>query len=674
LILAILKHGWIDQATSIRDIANDSDIKWGPPFEIQGDDCVPPPSTTKMDDSEELRSTAARAAAFINKNRELIEEYKGFNHAAVKRAYGLSLSSESDLNDTGNSKPEQQTWVVDESALLGSHAEANGSGSSGRQEPVDLPTAKDLLRRAKLLLARSNLVSTMALEPSRNVHPFVVLDQSDRCNILLAEMLRGLVKAKAAAKENKKLCTAAAQEASRRIESIKELMDRNPSQTKVLSKALSDMEQIGQHISLVQRNLQRSVRQFKNVLRVILGLEVDAGRNPEEALFPVEKAKLNFAATKKPGKDDKSKSPDKKQTKRESKPIAKPFLSLPRPSHTNMSAKTTGELAIENSQKSLSSRRNKRDQLLQLTEIEIRILTVACYKGLPVWSDDFERIVTGSVPAADGSSRKRPYALTWAEFGRCVAEHAKSLLNMQKTKVNRMEEDLKSRSTEKLKAPLRHKIREAEDVRDTRERAYEQSQDYASDPETLAKKTIMMLSKIRELSEDLLALASVSSSSARRRGAAIVRWLKDDLRRWGKSLDLLDDSGDIFALTAVDFLDDVEDEERSAIEVSSVFDHEGCLKVMEQVALMSRLRSIFLSCDRVAKQRVLEGAVREVEGSSEPWEGRPDWWGSRKGEEGESTLHHDQLLLERLMHSGFDVVLEDKKSYGVGGDVVRVVP
>jgi hypothetical protein len=705
LIRAIFKHGWIDQSSSFRAIAEDSDITWGPPFDLQ-DDMVSSAVPTNLDDAEELRATAFRAATFISKNRELIEEFKGFNHTAVKRSYGLVLSDEPEdpaKESTKHEAPQSHVWVVDFSALVGAAAESKGTG---KLEPEDLPTAKDLLRRAKLLLSRCGVAPGAVPDTctsrvnDRQGHDFAVLDQSDRCNIFLAELLRGLVKAKSSTKENRKFCLAASQEATDRVKSIKALMVRHPSEASQLSKSLTDMSRIVQHLDVVLQNLQKSARQFKNVIRAILGLDLDPGRNPDEPMFPVSKPKPTNAFTKRAGNAVKSdgspgngkRSTTKADAGKSTSVKSKVVAHSPMP----MGPKTTGEMAIENSQGKLWSRRSQGGPFLQLTEIEIRILAVACSKGLPVWNDKVDWVITGgggSGPSSSSASRSRPYALTWAEFGRHVSEHARSMLDQQAARVNRLEDDIATRPPDQLNTQVRYRLRVEESTRDVRERAFEQAEDYANEPETLAKKTLMMISKVREMAVDTPPVASSSASSSTSPNSTkgktgVLGWLRDDLRRWGKSLDVSDETGDPFALTAVDFQDDVAEEERSAIEVSSVLNVDGCWGVLEQVALMSRLRSIFLSCERGAKQRILEGAVDAINGgggggsgisssssssSKTKWASQPEWWAAREGHGGRATLHHDQLLLERLMHSGFDGVLLDQKSYGVGGDVVRAL-
>lgn len=654
LLHAIVKHGWIECSDSFRDIADDPAIRWGSPFELDPSaQAVTPPQ--QQFDMVELHATASRAACFLNKHRLLIEEYKGINVAAVTRAYGLTHKKV----DDGASQA-QESWSVDDS-LLGDQ-QATEIGPSSRKVAEDLPTSKDLQRRARLLLTKCQLdtKATGVAPAPRNNHGFTVLDQSQRCNVLLAEMLRGLAKAKSNAKENKALCQAALDEAKHRIETMKEVMVRNPSVRDIWWKGLQDMERIVAHIGIVHTHLNKSIRQFKNVVRAILCLEVDPGRSGKEELFPLERQakplrpKIQFSALN----GSKAKVAD-----------AKPKLA-----EKSSGTDSAGEAAIEAARKKLWS--SKKDRVrepntvstqLDLTEIEVLILQVACTTGLPVWKEDWRSLL---LTAESSDARPRPYAMSWLEFGRLVARYAKSLFEAQKAKVVQIEDEFATRKKDGLSGYLHRRLSEAERLRDSRERALDQAEDYSCEPDTLAKKTVMMVAKVHQCAAHH---SGASAKAAATVGAGVLDWFKADVSRWASSLDLLEESGEPYALTAMDFIDDVSEQERLAIETSALMDNKGCWDLVNQMSLMSRLRSIFLNCERGYKRTLVESTVQAVSARRPQWESQPTWWSSRGGESCYSTLHHDTLLLERLMHSGFDGVLENKKSYGVGADVVSGV-
>ena len=204
LIQAIAKHGWIQQNISCRKITNDTSIKWGAPFES---------SATKNDSNiagsstlDELVAASNRAADFLNAHHSSLEEIKGFNQTLVIRTYGLVRPQ----NGEGHT---QHKWTVDMNKLLPSPSEG------GDQENAELPTKKDLVKRAKIVLTKTgNAAAIDKKSPENYEHDYAVLDQSERCNILLAEIMRGVLKTPASSKFVKIMCTAALQEAEERVQ------------------------------------------------------------------------------------------------------------------------------------------------------------------------------------------------------------------------------------------------------------------------------------------------------------------------------------------------------------------------------------------------------------------------------------------------------------------------
>ena len=95
-------------------------------------------------------------------------------------------------------------WRVDDSLLLQASKK-----SEAVQESIDLPAKKDFVKRAKYVIHKTlpnmrpgamlNKVSASTKgkdgdDKSPEVSGYVVIDQGNRCNILLAEMIRALVK------------------------------------------------------------------------------------------------------------------------------------------------------------------------------------------------------------------------------------------------------------------------------------------------------------------------------------------------------------------------------------------------------------------------------------------------------------------------------------------------
>lgn len=627
LMHAITKHGWIDHESRLRAIAEDPLIKWGAPFELTGDS-----QNVVQEDVKSVAVVAHRAASTLNQHHEMLEEFKGFNAKPLIRAYSLMRQKCDD--DSLAFNPERPShghsgWVVDETEI---RASVGVQLDKQDTEPADLPTPKELQKRAKTLLTRTyadTQLPTSGATEAAPTHGFAVLNQGNRCNALLGEILRGLLKAPTQSKFNRKLCQIAYQEASERA---------RETQDEKVDQAVQEMTRIADHVKLVERNLTKSARQYKNVLRVILGEDPLQGRGADEgALFPVEKVMSVFPVTL-----------AKKASKSRSR------LKVGQ-------ARATGDLAIDAATRKLLNRGQIDNNAiaddadnLHLTEIEVLILSVACSMGLPCWKEDWGAVM----PVSQTQSRKNPYTLTWASFGRAAAELGQEALATGKANVNKTEGEI-SRVTN-LENPTTkdsyvQKLFKLENQHERKKRAAEQALEYSLEPETLAKKTIMMMSKIQRFATEKLKRSKGWDSST---GERLISWLKADLSRWAASLDLLDNGGNPLGFTAVDFIDDLPEKERESIEIAAIMDRKEGRDVLSQAALMNRLRSVFITaCETNTKPMKVELAAEKAMQSK--WDGQPDWWlhGGTK---------HDQLLLERLLHSGFSGVIHNSKAYGFG--------
>ena len=207
LIRAIAKHGWIDNETSCRQITKDSSIKWGFPFDSEqsAEDADEGKKTSQREELiRNLKASAERAAEFFNLHNDVIEEVKSFNQNLIIRAYCLVRETANVEDGDEPAESQAQKWTVDYEALVASTGLANATAEA--QDFVELPTKKDLVRRAKMVLSRSvganpsqpaaSTIGPMAANGEDKEAPekkYLVLDQSDRCNVLLAEMLRAIV-------------------------------------------------------------------------------------------------------------------------------------------------------------------------------------------------------------------------------------------------------------------------------------------------------------------------------------------------------------------------------------------------------------------------------------------------------------------------------------------------
>jgi hypothetical protein len=634
LVLAIAKHGWIDQEASCRAITNDSTVAWGPPFEASdgsGGNSVAEAESGRI--ISELRATSNRAASLMNEYHDLLEETKGFNMNLVVRAYDLVRQAANAASDSLAST-NLHSWIVNDTAV-----DLSGGDSSRENEPVELPTKKDLVRRAKIVLARSNgpAGETTAPVATRNSFGFAVLDQSETCNILLAEMMRGIMKAPSISKSCNDLCQLALKEAQIRLKTIQTAGSASSDVASKPSKEGEDMLRIIRQIEIVQRNLKKSARGCKNLVRVMLGEDPHQPRNSTEIMFPVEKA-----------------APSALETIRV----------------TNTGTKTSGEKAFELATKRAYTRNSETNSetMIDLTEIETLILQIICSNGLPVWGDAWRSISLGvsDGSSADSAAHNAKYMTTWLSVGCSISKLAQASVRKAAERARRLHKEFE-RATESEREKSEENTKEADRVFVARESAAEQATEYAADPETLAKKTIMMLEKLRRHMVPVSLSQNAIRSADNGLGAKIVLWLAKEIERWSISLNLVDDKNCPLAYTAVDFLEDLSEDEKSGVDIAAAFDKKGCRNVLSQIASVSRIRSVYVEYRYEDLLVKMVKATKNLVASGDVWEQKPEWWGPPSQTRG--STGHDGLLLERLLGSGYDSVLESNENPSHSGQV-----
>ena len=169
LIHAIAKHGWIDRESSCLSITAGASIMWGWPFDQGNVASSKDASSSKTDLSEksqtdnkcfkrdELITAANRVLSVLNTDHIFLA-LKGFNYNLVMKSYGITQRSFS----SENSDEEQSKWVLDV-ANFGSETEQTTSSvkqdaSNESDQVTELPTRKDLVRRANNILSCSSLL------------------------------------------------------------------------------------------------------------------------------------------------------------------------------------------------------------------------------------------------------------------------------------------------------------------------------------------------------------------------------------------------------------------------------------------------------------------------------------------------------------------------------------
>lgn len=579
LLYAIWKHGWIEDESCCRAISSDPSICWGAPFDSKESSKSSFEQESQFGNRKVIE-VARRAAYFMNKESESLEsgELKAFDRILVSRTYGLIKEKSSDFP---NSSPK---WIVDSAQL------------QPETEPAtELPTKKDLVKRAKLVLSRVTTASTKSESiPDKVDHPFTVLDQRDRCNVFLCEILRCLVKTPAASATARRLCETAVHEATA-------LFGSESPPTTSSGESKPESKEIMNQVFLVKRSLSKGAAQAKNVCRVMLGEEPVKPKKATDALFPSLKvAELVFAA--------------KNGTYTSKSGNVNPLSS-------------SGLLALQRARKRLKEAvklpktTNASNYLLPLTETETLILSIACAHGIPEYYKD---------PHA---SESLPNEQGWKYLGSVLLKSAREKLNELKRKIREAKEDGKHISELLL---IESEFLDMDAVAS-------QAQEYAAEPETLAKKVMMLVAKLHQL-----IVATFSNQMQPQAfdglGPKIPSWFDKETAKWGAALDLLDDSGKPLGFSAIDFLFDVPDEDRKKIRMASSLDRKGCQLVFCQISLLTRLRSFVRKYhDDDFRGRVEKAAMNIIQHGDKFFD-EPKWWSNGKG--------NDQLLLERIVKVG----------------------
>jgi len=261
LIRGIMKHGWLERSHD--DIVNDESLNWDSLLEEDSDSCsisIPQEETmSRRDKAKMLRRVADRTVRFFDKNDEFILTIKGFDREKTLLNYGIV---------TKYSKfGKKAFYSLDTTMLVDTEEEE-------KIEPcLDFPSKEKLVKRAKSILSPNpKKKQAPVAEVKTNDHGYPIMDESDRCYMLLSELLKGLVKLPF----NKpheiqswfktlKLAREEASNFTKLSEEMKQLHDH-----------LLSMEGVGTNISITP---------LKNVIRAILGMKVAQQKNTESLFF-----------------------------------------------------------------------------------------------------------------------------------------------------------------------------------------------------------------------------------------------------------------------------------------------------------------------------------------------------------------------------------------------------
>ncbi len=473
LIGAIVKHGWIGREDNCRFMNEDKEIKWGAPFEEidHNNDDSEVTKVTDTDNKENMNITiekmtkvARRAVAFLNSHQYVTSEVKSFDLELVSQTFGIVKEEKSSMNQT------QILWRFEESRLQKQFNETK----SGGEQLAELPTRRDLLRRARALLSKARVLIPNSKEVIDNssaqqeAESYSILDQSNSCNLFLAELLRAIKKNdQKGRKYSKSLLNVAIAEANDRLaEESKGSSADGPETEKADTEEVNNLRNICDHLKFVSRHLNQ-LRQSKNVLRVILGLPpVKPKGSSDNSVFPLERPntlKLN-------------KSP-KSNIKEASKPK----------SAVGDQAISKG-ISVMRSRKIKSSlNKNEKKTSLKLTSIETLLVSVICSQGIPVFHSSWEMLVNEGQSSTEGNFAGEEFQINWYLMGHVIETAAKEWLSISTKKFEQLAQIMTGQKTQS------DQLRRANEDVATKKRTLREAEILRQSPKRLAQKCIMLM-------------------------------------------------------------------------------------------------------------------------------------------------------------------------------------
>ena len=702
----------------------------------------------------DLRAVADRACTFLNAEGKVLGEIKGFDESLVMRSYGLAKrqgekedSAGPKSGDEGGDKEEGAgpsadgpgLWYVDEAALdivfrgRQNDPEVREEEGGGITLRLDLPLRKDLLKRVKTVLSRCSGILTvtasaaavaLSTSPLGKVeggsssaaakgeddgnsmklvgkHNFCTLDLDDGRNVLLAELLRGVIKVSLGKGTGQKMCRKllqyATKEVERRLEDGKGSRDGDgkvispvPVPTPVLPPAPApapdmnmDMTRIREHLRLVSRTMKLSShRQAKNVLRAILGVEPIQPKNPKDDLFPVDRL-IPFAAAKSKGgaKAQASAVEDGLQHKREykraqqkQKEAAAGDVAINRALAVGLKKRITVREGSSSSSSSSSA-------VLKLTSIETLLLSVICSQGIPVWKEDWEVLVDPQCCIKQTVCSGEEYVISWYRMGEVILNAATVWQDIASKNLQRKLAHLDGRRADLTEGQVRELSSECKQLQsdvDRKLQAISDAKQLSLDPHQLARKSVMMLEKLRCLMGPVDSGRGGGGGAKKIRtikrsenglGPRVLLWCGRELCRWASSLSLLDESGRCISSTASEYM---EDQGLPDANLAAFFDRKACRTIFAQVAQQTRLRSIFTKSGVDDMRLMLPKALRNSQNNGDVWDRRPEWWcvkedGLLPPSQDDSDPYQDDMdLLCGILdfgYSGFDEIVKENPSF-----------
>ena len=659
LIDAIVKHGWLENDRSYSLICDDNSLLWGPPFEKK----LAPASDPAV------QKVGDRVIKFLNVENESVQEFKEIRNGTLQEVFNLVYEEEDTDGAASASKSSALPWSI-------------GSMKDIDEEAIDLPNKKDMLKRARVLLAKEGAsLGPPPIVVAKVEYPFAELDVKNAANTFLAELIRAITKVSFSntAKRRQlgeKLFAYALEEAKHRVDDLKaeaEAKTTGASGSEDNTKeggneeplAVQTMKKIVEHIEYAHKYIIKQQAEAKNMLRVILGVAPQRRKVATDPLFPVEKVETpppnRQKAKAKPTKTKSAKVTNRAQAVKAKKQATTTFLSGSGERAIERAVEAATNLADDEKRSSTSTTNGtvSRDGV-GLSGLEILLLTVMCSQGTPAWTPDWvDLIVSSENVEAEKQGPGFEHSIAWYGIGEVLEAAANSWYQTARVKHKKRRAELEQLRATAEPAVIAAKEQGVIDLeRDMihKRSCFAIAIDYNKNPLKLGKKSVLLLDKIRSRMGPIdrkKGKAKASTSTDQQAvdenglGGQVLRWMVRALGRWADSLGIADSVRNAPARSVHDFEEEVPGDDSQTI--VAIMSDADCRLVFSQVAQQSRVRTIFVEKEKRIVNELIARAAESCNASGDAWESQPAWWqiGSLSGR------NHDVMLLESLLERGY---------------------
>ena len=146
-------------------------------------------------------------------------------------------------------------------------------------------------------------------------------------------------------------------------------------------------------------------------------------------------------------------------------------------------------------------------------------------------------------------------------------------------------------------------------------------------------------------------------------GPKIIAWIAKEIAAIGVELNVPSQNGRPTAASFTDVLSACPEQSKEE-KVAAYMTKPSCRQVIAQIALLSRLRSLFSMNDDATLRDFLLDAIKKCNRLGDVWENRPAWWAENQGDGDRSFT-----LLQALNIRGFSGVLAVKATFDSGSEV-----